>query len=207
MRGSRPAGAAARAATPGQRRSRGRRLALRGVRPTAQSVARHVHLVVDRDAGDPALATLVADLGLLVPDGTVCVELVPPRDSVRAGRVVAALALERGPSGTVVAHDVAPGPEDPGPFPAGCAPCFCVARSRTGVLVVGPNAGWTWSFAAQYGLATQLIRLDVPPAGPPPQPAEHLAMAVRHATLGHPHAAAGTIDRRRVPLPAAAGQP
>ncbi|MCW3020690.1 MAG: hypothetical protein JWR30_12, partial [Conexibacter sp.] len=59
-------------------------------------MARHVHLVVDRGAADPALATLVADLALVVPGGTVCVELVPARDTVRAGRVVAALALERG---------------------------------------------------------------------------------------------------------------
>jgi hypothetical protein len=179
-------------------------LAPAGVRPTAQCVARHVHLVVDRNAGDPELATLVADLVLVVPDGTVCVELVPERDSMRAGRVVAALALEGGRAGTVVAHDIGLRPDDPGPFPPGCELCFCVARSRTGVLVVGPNAGWTWSFAAQHELATQLIRIDVPPAGPPPEPATRLAMAVGHATRGHPHAAAGTIDRRGVPVPAAA---
>jgi hypothetical protein len=162
-----------------------------------------VQLVVDRSAGDPELDTLVADLALVVPDGMVCVELVPARDTVRAGRVVAALALARGPSGTVVVHDVGLRPEDPGPFPDGYDLCFCVARSRTGVLVVGPNAGWTWSFAAQHGLATQLIRMDVPPAGPPPEPATRLAMAVRHATRGHPHAVTGTIDRRGVPVPAA----
>jgi hypothetical protein len=167
-------------------------------------VARHVHLVVDRSAGDPELATLVADLALVLPDGTVCVELVPARDTERAGRVVAALALERGLSGTVVAHDVGLRPEDPGPFPEGSELCFCVARSRTGVLVVGPNAGWTWSFAAQHGLATQLIRIDVPPAGPPPEPSARLAMAVGHAAHGHPHAVAGTIDPRGVPAPAVA---
>ncbi|MDX6714579.1 MAG: hypothetical protein QOH30_1137 [Baekduia sp.] len=167
-------------------------------------MARHVHLVVDRGAADPALATLVADLALVVPGATVCVELVPARDTVRAGRVVAALALERGRSGTVVAHDVAPRPEDPATFPPGGELCFCVARSRTGVLVVGPNEGWSWSFAAQHGLATQLIRMDVLPAGPPPQPATRLAMAVGHATRGHSHAVTGTIDRRGVPVPAAA---
>jgi len=167
-------------------------------------VARHVHLVVDREARDPELATLVAELSLVLPDATVCVELVPARDTARAGRVVAALALERGPAGTVVVHDVGLRPEDPGPFPEGGELCFCVARSRTGVLVVGPNAGWTWSFAAQHGLATQLIRLDVPPAGPPPEPAMRLAMAVGHAAHGHSHVVAGTIDPHGVPAPAGA---
>jgi hypothetical protein len=165
---------------------------------------RHLHLVVDRDAADPALSALVGDLGLAVPGVTVCVELVPSRDTAEAGRVIAALALARAPSGTVVAHDVAPAPSDPGPWPPGCEACFCVARSRTGVLVVGTNAGWTWSMVARDVLVTQLIRIDVPAAGPPPHPARRLAAAVGHATRGHSHAVAGTIDRRGVPVRAAA---
>jgi hypothetical protein len=165
-------------------------------------MSRHVHLVVDRAAADPALAGLVAELASGLPGVMVCVELVPARDTVAAGRVVAELGL--GASGTVVAHDVAPGSRDPGPWPAGGPTCFCAARSRTGVLVVGPNVGWTWSAAAQQGLVTQLVRIDVPAAGPPPHPALRLAEAVVHAVLGHPHAVAGTIDRRRVPVPAGA---
>jgi hypothetical protein len=166
-------------------------------------VPRRVHLVVDRAADDPLLAALVAELALVLPTVTVCVELVAAQDTVEAGRVVAALALERGPSRVVVAHDVAPAAEDPGPWPHGSEPCFCVARSRTGVLVIGPNTGWTWSLVAQDVLATQLIRLDVS-AGPPPHRPPSLAMAVGHATRGHPHAVAGTIARRGVPVPAAA---
>lgn len=147
---------------------------------------------------------MVASLSLAVPAAVVCVECVASGDTVSAGHVVARLALARGPAGRVVAHDIAAAESDPGPWPDGSEPCFCVARSRTGVLVVGPNEGWSWSFAAQHGLATQLIRLDVLPAGPPPQPATRLAMAVGHATRGHSHAVTGTIDRRGVPVPAAA---
>jgi hypothetical protein len=93
----------------------------------------------------------------------------------------------------VVAHDVAPGPDDPGAWPDGCASCFCAARSETGVLVVGPNAGWTWAAAAEHGLATQLIRIDIPSAGPPPHEPLSFAEAVVHAMRGHSHAIAGTI--------------
>jgi hypothetical protein len=156
-------------------------------------MARHLHLVVDREAHDPALSALVAELAQALPDTALCIELVPARDTVAAGRLVAARALERGSAGMVVAHDVAPGPDDPGAWPDGCASCFCAARSETGVLVVGPNAGWTWAAAAEHGLATQLIRIDIPSAGPPPHTSLSFAEAVVHAMRGHSHAIAGTI--------------
>jgi hypothetical protein len=161
-------------------------------------VGRHLHLVVDREAADPTIAEMVASLSLAVPTAVVCVECVASGDTVSAGHVVARLALARGPAGRVVAHDIAAAESDPGPWPDGSEPCFCVARSRTGVLVVGSNAGWTWS-SALAGL-TGLIRIDVPSAGAPPHRAGRLAVAVAHADGGHPHAVAGTIDRRRVPV-------
>jgi hypothetical protein len=161
-------------------------------------VSRHLHLVVDLQAADPVVDEMVERLALAVPDATVCVELVAAGDTVSAGHVVARLALSRGPSGRIVAHDVTPGEQDPGPWPEGWEACFCVARSRTGVLVVGSNTGWTW--AQVLPSLTHLVRIDVPSAGPPPHQAGRLAAAVAHVAAGHPHAVAGTIDPRGVPV-------
>lgn len=157
-----------------------------------------MHLVVDRVPTDPVVAEMVEGLAVAVPDGTVCVELVDGGDTVAAGQTVAGLALAQGPAGRVVAHDVASADGDPGPWPDGSDDCFCVARSRTGVLVVGPNAGWTWA-AALTGL-TPLFRIDVTAAGAPPHAAGRLAVAVRHAVGGHPHTVASAIDPRGVPV-------
>jgi hypothetical protein len=161
-------------------------------------VSRHLHVVVDLDPAGPEVGALVERLALSVPDAIVCVELVDRGDTVSAGHVVARLALSHGPSGRIIAHDVAAGEQEPGPWPEGYEPCFCLARSRTGVLVVGPNAGWTWAQVLP-GL-THLVRIDVSAAGPPPHQAGRLAAAVAHAAGGHPHAVAGTIDPRGVPV-------
>jgi hypothetical protein len=160
-------------------------------------VARHVHLVVDG-----VTAEMVEHVAIAVPDGLVCVEMVGGGDTVWAGNLVAQLALGHGSAGRVIAHDMRPGPRDPGSWPAGRDGCFCVARSRTGALVVGPNAGWVWS-AALPGL-TDLMEIDVWADGLPPYPAVQLATAVRHAVAGHPHTVAGRIDRVGVPAPALA---
>jgi hypothetical protein len=161
-------------------------------------VARHVHLILDRDAAAATLGEAAASLALAVPDSMVCVELVRGGDTVEVANLVARLALGRGPAGRVIAHDVAPSPNDPGPWPAGCEDCFCVARSHSGALVVGPNAGWGWSVAVR-GLG-DLVQIDVPAGGPPPHSAARLAVAVAHVACGHPHAVAGRIDRDGVPV-------
>jgi hypothetical protein len=171
---------------------------VRAERPTALGVGRHLHLVVDRAADDATVGQMVAGLSVAVPAARVCVELVPRGDTMSAGHVIAGLALRRGPPGRVVAHDVEASESDPGPWPDGAEPCFCAARTRTGVLVVGSNEGWIWSWILA-GL-TDLIQIDVPSHGAPPHRADRLARAVAHADGGHSHAIAGTIDRREVPV-------
>ena len=72
-------------------------------------------------------------------------------DTVAAGFCIAQLALSEGPDDRIVLHDVASAT-------AAGEPLYG-AHTRAGVLVIGPNTGWSWSFIA--GEVSALCELDV----------------------------------------------
>jgi hypothetical protein len=154
-----------------------------------------LHLVTDRGPDDPACAELVRRLADILPGAVIHLTVVGPCDTLAAGCCVAELAVEDGAADSLVAHDVTPAPGDPGPWPDGAGEQFCVARSATGVLVVGPNLGWAWSFAVDT--LRGLCCMDVVPRSPH----DRLPVALRHAHNRHPHAVTGTLPRSAVPAP------
>jgi hypothetical protein len=160
-------------------------------------VSRVVHLVADHGAGDPALAELVESLTLVLPDSVVHHTAVARSDTLAAGIQVARLALEDDPGERVVLHDVGPRGDEAEAWPGDDGERFCAGRGRPGVLVVGPNTGWSWSFVVDE--LRGLCYLDVPARGPGLRSPQLVAEAVAHAVAGHTHANCGSVPRARVP--------
>ena len=156
---------------------------------------RLIHLVADYGAGDLAFAEVVQRLALALPDTVVHPVVVAPYDTLAAGFCVAQLLLNDGPSDRIVVHDVTAGGDEAGP--GGEGPRFCVGRTRAGVLAVGPNAGWSWSFAVDE--LRGLCYLDVPADGSHFRSRDRLPVAIAHVVAGHPHAICGTVPSARVP--------
>jgi hypothetical protein len=137
-------------------------------------MTRLVQLVADYGPGDLAYAELTQRLALAVPDAVVHLTRVAPDDTLAAGYCVADLALTEGPPDRIVAHDAGDGR-------------LCGGRARDGVWIVGPDAGWSWSFVIDE--LSRLCRLD----------ATNLALGVAHVAKGHPHAVCDPVPRESVP--------
>lgn len=140
-----------------------------------------VHLVADYGPGDLAFAQTVQRLALVAPEAQICPTLAA--DSLAAGLCVAALALASGPADRVVVHDIAGPARDPRMW---------IGRTRAGVLIVGADRGWAWSFVAPA--LEEVCALDVPVDA-------DLARSLRRALTKHPHAICAVIGRDRVPAP------
>lgn len=154
-----------------------------------------MHLVTDRDAGDPLGAEVLARLGTALPDASVTITRVARGNTLEAGAWVARLAGQSA-TGALVAHDVAWAPGQPDPWPSGSGEQLCMGRTVVGALVVGANRGWTWSYVVAD--LQGLCRLDVQVAGSTDLP-ERLATALAHAYRRHPHAAVAAVPRSAVP--------
>jgi hypothetical protein len=152
---------------------------------------RLVQVVADYGPGELAFAELLQRLAVAVPDGVVNATVVDPGDTLAAGLCVAQLALADGPPGWIVVHDVGAGQR------------LLLGVSRRGALIVGPDAGWSWSFVVDE--LRDLFFLDVP-GRPTGRPARDLVpLGVRHAVTRHPHAVSASVPRNCVPaLPACA---
>jgi hypothetical protein len=160
-------------------------------------VTRLVHVVADYGVGDLAFSEVTQQLLLALPDVVVQPTYVPPLDTLSAGFCVAQLALSEGPEGRVVVHNVAPRRDEPGGRPANEGERFCGGRTRHGVLVAGPNAGWSWSFLRDE--VHPLCYLDVPAGGSQFRSRDYLPRAVAHLVHRHPHAVCGTVPADLLP--------
>ena len=101
-----------------------------------------VHVVADYGpAGDLAFAEVAQRLVAAVPTAMVVCIPVGPFDTLAAGFVIAQLALNEGPPGRVVFHNVAPRRDEANPRRANEGERFTAAEAPNGTLVVGPAAG------------------------------------------------------------------
>jgi hypothetical protein len=155
---------------------------------------RPVQVVTTQGEGDEAAVSTVRSVTLGVPDAMVDVTAVEPLDTLAAGLWVARLALADGPPARLVVHDVAGADEDHE---------LWVGRTDRGVLVIGPNAGWSWSFAVDelHGPC----HVDVPELGSSLHTRDVLHAALAHLVAAHPHAIRAVVARDQVPpVPASA---
>ncbi len=105
-----------------------------------------IHLIADYGTGDLAFAEVHQRLLLHLPGATVVPTPVPPFDTLAAGFCVGQLALTEGPEERLVFHNVAPREDADAPRPGNEGEELVLARLPNGTVVVGPNAGYTFSF-------------------------------------------------------------
>ena len=141
-----------------------------------------VHLVADYGpAGDLAFAEVAQRLTAVLPDATFLVTPVGPFDTLGAGFVNAQLALNPGPRGSIVFHNVAPRRDETDPRRANEGERFTLAEAPDGTLVVGPNAGHSLAFLRDEAA---LSYLDVPAAGSQFRSRDFLPAAVGRLAAG-----------------------
>ncbi len=119
--------------------------------------------MADYGHGDLAFAEVAQRLALHFPGSTLLLTLVPAFDTVSAGFCVAQLALGDGPTERVVFHNVAPRADAPDSRPGNQGERLVCAQLANGVMVIGPNAGYTFSFIASE--AKVLWEVRCPPGG------------------------------------------
>jgi hypothetical protein len=156
-----------------------------------------VHLVADYGPGDLAFAEVRQRIALALPGAAVHETPVAPFDTLSAGFCVAQLALTDGPAERMVVHNVAPRRDQPGPRPANEGERFCAGHTRAGVLVVGPNAGFSFSFCA--GELPELYYLDIPSGGSQFRSRDLLPHALPGLAAHHRHVVAGPVPAAAVP--------
>jgi hypothetical protein len=152
-------------------------------------MSRLVHLVADYGPADLGYAELIQRLALAVPSAVVHLTPVAHADTVAAGFCVAQLALTDGPPDRLVVHDIgSPGAADDR---------LCAGRTRDGVWIIGPNVGWSWSFAIDE--LPSLCHVDVTAGGSVLRARETLPVAITHVTRRHPHAISDLVPRASIP--------
>ncbi len=116
-----------------------------------------VHVVADYGHGDLAFAEVCQRLALHLPGATLLPTPVPAFDTVSAGFCVAQLALAPGPARRVVFHNVAPRADTPDPRPGNQGERLVCAELPNGVLVIGPDAGHSFSFVRDEALTLREV--------------------------------------------------
>jgi S-adenosylmethionine hydrolase len=122
-----------------------------------------IHIVADYGQGDLAFAEVVQRLAALFPEARLACTPVPPFATLAAGFCVAQLGLNPAPPGTIIFHNVAPREDDDSERQANAGERLAFARLETGVLVVGVNAGYVYSFVRDA--ATELGWAAAPDSG------------------------------------------
>ncbi|HET7059593.1 MAG TPA: hypothetical protein VFI05_12690 [Nitrospiraceae bacterium] len=158
-----------------------------------------VHIVADYGQGDLAFAEVVQRLKLYLPDAEPVLTPVPPFCTLAAGFCVAQLALNPAPPGTIVYHNVAPREDDDAARTRNAGERLSYARLRTGVRVIGVNAGHALSFIRDE--AEKLRWAAVEAEGSQFRSRDLFPQAAAEIALGRSQALAEDIDARVIPEP------
>ncbi len=118
-----------------------------------------IQVVADYGHGDLAFAEVCQRLALHLPEASLIVTPVPAFDTVSAGFCVAQLALTPGPASRVVFHNVAPRGDTEEPRPDNQGERLVCAELPGGVLVIGPNAGHSFSFVRDEALTMREVEV------------------------------------------------
>ena len=156
-----------------------------------------VHVVADYGAGDLAFAEVVQRIKLHLPDAEPVLTPVPPFATLAAGFCVAQLGLNDAPPGTIIYHNVAPRFDSDEARPGNEGERLAYARLRTGVRVIGVNAGVAFAFVREA--AEELRWAAVAASGSQFRSRDLFPQAAAAIALGRPDALGEEIDRGDVP--------
>jgi hypothetical protein len=158
-----------------------------------------VHVVADYGHDDLAFAEVAQRLALHLPESRLVYTLVPPFATLAAGFCVAQLALNPGPAGMAVFHNVAPRRDDRAARRDNDGERLVWARLADGRIVVGPNSGHAFSFVAPA--ARELRYVDVASAGSQFRSRDLFAAAFASLLAGRAELLAGVVPSEAVPPP------
>ncbi len=119
-----------------------------------------VHLVADYGFGDLAFAEVRQRLAYHLPAADVVHTPVPAFDTLSAGFCVGQLALTEGPADRIVYSNVAPRGDEDDPRPGNEGERLVAGRTHDGVLVVGANSTYAFSFVRDE--AAELYEVVLP---------------------------------------------
>lgn len=156
-----------------------------------------VHIIADYGFGDLAFAEVVQRIRLYLPDAEPIITPVPAFSTLAAGFCIAQLGLNEAPAGTIIYHNVAPREDDEQARKANAGERLAFARLKTGVRVIGVNAGYTFSFIRD--LAVELNWAAVAAAGSQFRSRDLFPQAAGAIALGKPDALAENIPLENIP--------
>lgn len=156
-----------------------------------------VHIVADYGQGDLAFAEVVQRLKFYLPDAEPVLTPVPPFCTLAAGFCIAQLALNPAPPGTIIYHNVAPRGDDDAARARNAGERLAYARLRTGVRVIGVNAGYAMSFIRDE--AEKLRWAAVEAEGSQFRSRDLFPQAASAMALGRSQALADDIDPCLIP--------
>lgn len=122
-----------------------------------------LHLIADYGFGDLAFAEVRQRLVHHLPEADVVHLPVPSFDSLGAGFCMGQLARGSGPANRVLYSNVAPRHDDEDPRHSNEGERLVAGWLPNGVLVVGVNSTYAFSFVASSGVELHEVRL--PPSG------------------------------------------
>ena len=156
-----------------------------------------VHVIADYGAGDLAFAEVVQRIKLHLPDAEPILTPVPAFSTLAVGFCVAQLGLNEAPPGTIIYHNVAPRADAEEAREANAGERLAYARLRTGVRVIGVNAGHSFSFVRDA--AEELRWAAAPAEGSQFRSRDLFPQAAGAIALGQPDALAEEIVEAQIP--------
>jgi S-adenosylmethionine hydrolase len=156
-----------------------------------------VHVVADYGHGDLAFAEVIQRIKYHLPDAETVPTPVPPFATLAAGFCIAQLALNQAPPGTLVYHNVAPREDELRARQANSGERLAFARLRTGVRVIGVNAGHAFSFLRD--LAEELRWAAAPAEGSQFRSRDLFPQAAAAIATGLPDALAELLSYDDIP--------
>ena len=156
-----------------------------------------VLIIADYGHGDLAFAEVVQRIEAQLPDAEYVLVPVPPFSTLAAGFCVAQLGLNAAPAGTLIYLNVAPREDDEQARQDNAGERLVFARLKTGVRVIGVNAGYAFSFVRDA--AEELRWAAVAAEGSQFRSRDLFPQAAAAIALGRPDAVGDPLERNSIP--------